>query len=128
MRVFLCVCLWGGAIKQGGGHLPPNAPPPCGCHWDWLNFCRECRLIPRRLEGLEKWWRSTSRTSQFGKRKYITAAKDERVHVERGSDKVFMQIIPSRDAATLLPWQGSLPTLNVELRSTPRMNGGLMQH
>ena len=47
--------------------------------------------------------------SKFGKRKYNRGRRRGGqwvwggVHVERGSDEVFMQIAPSRDAATLLP-------------------------
>ena len=45
--------------------------------------------------------------SKFGKRKYNRGRRREGQWVwggvERGSDEVFMQITPSRDAATLLP-------------------------
>ena len=64
------------------------------------------RYIPRRLEGLEKWGRLTSPSLA---KENITAAEEEKdsgfgeACMERGSDEVFMQITPSRDAATLLP-------------------------
>ncbi|KAL5499331.1 hypothetical protein EMCRGX_G010543 [Ephydatia muelleri] len=45
--------------------------------------------------------------SKFGKRKYNRGRRREGQWVlggvERGSDEVFMQIVPSRDAATLFP-------------------------
>eukprot|EP00731_Ephydatia_muelleri_P034513 Em0063g18a len=94
---------------------------------DWFNFCREvCAVYMDQIEtekigGVGKVVEINE--SKFGKRKYNRGRRREGQWVlggvERGSEEMFMQIVPSRDAATLLP-------VNRELRST-QMNGGLMQ-
>lgn len=79
---------------------------------DWCHFCREVCAI---------WYNDHTGTDQiggpgtvveidesmFGKRKYhvgrVTQGKWVLGGVERGTDNMFMVMVPSRDAATLLP-------------------------
>ena len=78
---------------------------------DWFNFCREvCAVYMDQIEtekigGVGKVVEIDE--SKFGKRKYNRGRRREGQWVlggvERGSDEMFMQIVPSRDAATLLP-------------------------
>ena len=85
---------------------------------DWFNFCRELCAVymddnaSEKIGGVGKVVEIDE--SKFGKRKYNRGRMREGQWVlggvERGTDKVFMQIVPSRDAATLLP----IITANVE--------------
>ena len=78
---------------------------------DWFNFCRELCAVymddnaSEKIGGVGKVVEIDE--SKFGKRKYNRGRMREGQWVlggvERGTDKVFMQIVPSRDAATLLP-------------------------
>ena len=78
---------------------------------DWFNLCREvCAVYMDQIEtekigGVGKVVEIDE--SKFGKRKYNRGRRREGQWVlggvERGSEEMFMQIVPSRDAATLLP-------------------------
>ena len=77
---------------------------------DWFNFCRD--LCARYMDEHNEKIGGVGKVveideAKFGKRKYNRGRRREGHWVlggvERGSDKEFMQIVPSRDAATLLP-------------------------